>query len=242
MNLYSMNGQVNDFKSRESISEKGNPSVRKANGSWKISDETKVLQLVEKIIMPLEKIIYLYIPTNSYVYIPGTKDDCWNYMEQKIENVYCHLNAMVFLNDSQYNRVKEIIDTVHTFMKGFSGVDSIQKSGWFEINPNLLFFHSSYSMPFKPNMNDWKEEDFEIAKHLPLFSYIPNNEKEVAKRRHYIEYLHCYSSVRNFKWDKYDTSGYSHESPEDIMLMHELAYTLRLVFIDAFPELGMNEE
>lgn len=236
-----MNSNANDFKNRQEISKKGNPSVMKAKGAWKISDETKMLQLVEKIIEPLEKIIYLYIPTDYYNYVPGTQKNCWNYMERKIERVYCHLNSMVFLNDSQYHRVKEIIDTVHTFVKGFSGVDSIYNSSWFEINPNLLYFHSSYSIPLEPNMKDWTEDDFVIAQHNPLFSYMPSSAKEVAIREQYIEYLHCYSNVRNFKWDKYDTSEYSNESPEDIMLMHELAYTLRIVFIDVFPEFCINE-
>lgn len=222
------------------IARKGNPSVVKAKGAWKVSKETKVLQLVEKIITPLENIIYLYIPTDYYNYIPGTKKDCWYYMERRIERVYCNLNSMVFLNDDEYNRVLKIIDTVHAFVKGFSGVDSIKDPHWFELNPNLYFFHSCYSLEFEPDMKDWTEDDFEVAQYLP-FSYMPKSLEEVEKRERYIEYLHCYSKERNFKWDKYDTSQYSHEDPESIMLMHEIAYTLRLVFIDAFPELCNDE-
>lgn len=180
------------------------------------------------------------IPTEYYNYIPGTKKDCWNYIEKRIEEVYGNLNSLTFLSDSEYERALKIIDTIHTFVRGNSGVDAIEDERWFELNPNLRFFHSCYYIDFEPSMKDWTEDDFDIAQHMP-FCYVPKSKEEVEKREQYIEYLHCYSKERNFKWDKYDTSVYAHKDPESIMLMHELAYTLRLVFIDAFPELCEEE-
>lgn len=215
-----------NLKQLSSNGEKGNPIIVRANKSWKISNEVKGLQLIEKIITPLEKIIYLYVPTECYNYVPGTKNDCWNFMEEKIEEIYGNLNSLVFLSDDEYERVWKIIDTIHTFVRGYSGVDAITDSYWFEVNPNLRFFHSCYTIPFHSDL---------IPK--PPFSYTPNNQDELQERYFYFAYLHYYSNARNYKWDKYDTSDYAPENPEDIMLMHELAYTLRLVFINRFPEL-----
>lgn len=236
----SMNESLKESRRINEISKKGNPSIIKARGTWKISDEMKVLQLVEKIITPLEKIIYLYIPTGLYNYVPGTLEDSWGYMEKKITHVYCQLDSMVFLTHSEYERVKNIIDTVHAFVKGYSGVQSIIDPHWFQLNPNLNFFHLCYDLKFKPDMKSWTEDDFEVALQVPAFSHMPSSTEQVSKREQYLEYLHCYSKVRNFKWDKYDKSDVSPEDPEDIMLMHEVAYTLRLVFIDAFPELCVD--
>lgn len=237
-NAYLLSDEAKQFRQIGRISRKGNPSNVKAQKSWRVNDETKVLQLVEKIIFPLEKIIYLYVPTDYYNYIPGTKKDSWHYMEKKIEHVYCNLNSMVFLNDWEYERLLKIIDTVHAFVKGYSGVQSINDLHWFELNPNLYFFHCCFSVV---NFKNWTEDDFEVAQKTMPFSYIPSSLEEVEKREEYIEYLHCYSKERNFKWDKFDKSDVSHEDPESIMLMHEVAYTLRLVFIDAFPNLCEDE-
>lgn len=231
-----MPNESKSFKEIRRIARQGNPSPVKAHNFWKVSDETKVLQLIEKIITPLEKIIYLYIPTQYYNYIPGTEEDCWFFMGEKIEEVYCNLNSLVFLNDSEYERVLKIIDTVHAFVRGYSVADSIMDKRWFELNPNLNYYRCTFDVN---DMEYWKKDDFERAQHLP-FSYMPKNIEEVRKREAYLEYLHSYSNVRNFKWDKYDTSSYAPEDPEGIMFMHEVAYTLRLVFIDAFPELCVD--
>lgn len=226
-----------EFRRIRRIDNKGNPCVVKAKGSWKISIDNKISNIIDRIVTPLEKIIYLYIPTNYYNYIPGTKKDCWNYMEKKIQSVYCNLNSMVFLNASEYDRLKRIIETVHAFVRGYSGVDSIIDKHWFELNPNLNFFRSCYYFGFVSEMKQWTEDDFEIMQSMKLFDYFPDGPDDVIKRDDYMEYLHCHSRVRNFKWDKFDNSDCSHEDSESIMLMHEIAYTLRLVFIDVFHEL-----
>lgn len=234
---YLLSKRAKAYRRMKRVDSKGNPSVIKANGSWQINNEAKMLSIIDKIVTPLENLIYLYVPTHYYNYIPGTKEDAWDYMEEKIVNVYSNLNAMVFLNDSEYERLKAIIETVHAFVRGYSGVDSISDPQWFELNPNLYFFHCCYDDHFAPDMTAWTEDDFEIARHISPFTYVPAGPEEVRLREKYLEFLHCHSSVRNFKYDKYDQSDHSPDDPEAIMFMNEVAYTLRLVLIDAFPEL-----
>lgn len=55
---------VKRYRQFQRVTKKGNPSIVNARKFWKISNETKALQLIDKIITPLEKIIYLYIPTH----------------------------------------------------------------------------------------------------------------------------------------------------------------------------------
>lgn len=216
------------------VNKKGNPSFVEAKSFWVISDEVKALQIIEKIVLPLEKIIYLYIPTNYYNYIPHTNKDAWDYLDNKLNKVYTALHSMLFLNNEEFTKTLQIIDTVNTFVKSYSGVDGVKDPKWFEVNPNLNYFHTCYSVNYNPSMKDWTEDDFELAQTLP-FDYSPKNKEEVECRERYIEYLHCYSYARNFKRDKYETDD--NDKSESIFLMHELAYTLRLVFMDALPHL-----
>lgn len=215
------------------VIEKGDQTEVEVRNNWKVSDETKVVQLMEKIILPLEKIIYLYVPTQGYNYIPGTKKNARKFLDKKLNRVYAACHSMLFLNNEEIKKVRQIIDTVNEFVNSFSAVDGVTAPNWFELNPNLNFYRPCYFINFEPSMKQWSEDDFEIAQHLP-FTYMPKSKEEVEKRERYFEYLNCYSYSKNFKWDQYTIDE---DQSMDIFLMHELAKTLRLVFIDAFPNL-----
>ncbi|WP_373898729.1 hypothetical protein ACER0A_005365 [Haloimpatiens sp. FM7315] len=194
-----------------------NKELIPADNKWSFSTENELL--IREVLNPLLNIIFLYKESDGYNYVPGTKDDVdagWNYFEKKFNNIYRALDQNLYISNNTYLKVIKIIEEIQAFVRSFSYVEGLPER-YFDINPNLKFYRVGFFI---------KDEDPKAYKYAvtnDMISYVPL-ETEFITREEYFSNKRRMDKELNFKHD------------EDDFFMEELAYTIRLVFLNDLTE------
>ncbi len=175
--------------------------------------------LVEKVVDPLLKIVYEYKESSCYSYIPGTKEDGWDYYESRFNDIYRGLNQNVFISEELYEKVNQIIDDLKTFVRKYECANSLSER-ILDANDNLYFFtvaHYLLEMCGVEWFDDFVENSVVSVAHVPEI-------QEQETRKQYFERKNKKSEKMNLKHD------------EDDFFIEELALAIRRVFIELLNE------
>lgn len=175
--------------------------------------------LIQEVLSPLLEIVYLYKESGNYNNIPGTQEDGWDYFEKRFHDIRRALHKNLYITNAVYNKVLRIIEEMQTFVRSFSGAEGLPER-YFELNYNLNHYRVGHSLK-----EDDGGEAFQMAAENGMLSYIPT-EEDSRKRKAYFADLEERNKQQNFHHD------------EDDFFMEELAYTLRLVFLNDIREMA----
>lgn len=184
--------------------------------------ESKIL-LIKGVVGPLLEIVYLYKRSESYNFVPDTNDDCdagWDYFEKRFNNVYSGLNHNIFLTESEYEKVRNIITEMKSFVRAFSGAEGLPER-YFTINPNLRFYRVAFGLQESENDRLF----YKVASDNRI-AYVPGIDDFIDKKEYFQNKKLC-NEKNNFQCD------------EDDFFMEELAFTVRKVFLNDFSEFAV---
>ena len=169
--------------------------------------------LMTNVLSPLLDIIYLFKETDDYNHEPGADKDSngWDYFQKRFCDLYGALEQNLYISHDKYLAVRKIIDEVKAFVCSCESADGLPER-YFEINPNLRFYRTAFDL--------WEEDKqaFGFAVSNNLLAYVPTGQ-DFKEQEAYFEAKEQYSKGYNFQYDK-----------EELFMM-ELAYTLRMVFL-----------
>lgn len=183
-----------------------------------MNKESKML-LVKEVLSPLLEIVYLYKRSQAYNYVPDRKEDCdagWNYFENRFDNIYKGLNENIFLTEIEYEKAKNIITEIKAFARSFSMADGLPER-YFTINPNLRFYRVAFGL------QESGDKIFYKVAANNMIVYVPGIKDFIKKEKYFKDKDAC-NKKNNFQCD------------EDDIFMEELAFTVRKVFLNDFPE------
>jgi len=175
--------------------------------------------LVREVLNPLLDIIFLYKESECYNYVPETRDDVdagWNYFERRFNNIYRALNQNLYISHKIYLKVLKIIEEIQMFVRSFSYAEGLPER-FFDINPNLKFYRVAFTM------KDEDSDAYEYAVANDMISYVPLEDEFIA-REEYFSNKRRLDKEKNFQHD------------EDDFFMAELAYTIRVLFLNDLTE------
>lgn len=171
--------------------------------------------LINSILEPLLDIIYQYKDSQAYNYVPGTSTDSnagWEYYGKKFRGIYKAINKNIFLSEYEYRKIYEIVQGVQSFTRKFSDADGLPDS-FFEANQNLNFYTFAFS------------EDGKQCR-----AYLKFKQDNGPTEREYLmsDAYHGRNNIRNEELNlNFD---------RDDFFIEELAYTVRLMFIQIITE------
>lgn len=169
--------------------------------------------LIRGVLQPLLKIIYQYKESDAYNKIPGienTDADPLHYFDGCFNDIYGALNENLYLSQKTYNTILNIIKEIQSFVHSFEAAEGLPER-YFRINPNLKFYRVAFADV------DGRYLYEKVPSHM--LSYVPTSDEVCAKE--------AYFSAK----EKENQKLHLHRD-EDAFFTDELAYTLRLVFIN----------
>lgn len=169
-------------------------------------------KLYEEILNRLLEVIYLYKRSHSYSYIPDSKEDGWEYFTTMFNEIERELNKNLLIPQKEYESIRTIICEIKTFVRAFSGVDSLPQR-YFDANPNLRFFTVAFGI------QESDDASFYMVATNDMLKYVPKI-KDFKEKDLYFELKNKENHNNNFKED------------EDDYLMTELAIALREIFLN----------
>ena len=169
------------------------------------------LALSEKILKPLLDIVYRYKSSQAYNYLPRTKEDGWAYYEDKFKEIYATLDSMTDLDEETYEKTKNIITEIHSFLSRCSYTEGLPER-YFRLNPALRYYIVAYGI-----LKDCSMETFAECVVNGRFKYIPTYE-EIQRRETYFAEKEMESKELNLQYDEED------------YFMEEVAKALRTAF------------
>ena len=181
-----------------------------------INATTGTQMLIDKVLYPLLDAIYMFKVTDSYNELPNPKlpfGDIQGYMNRCFYMIYGALDKNIYIDTDTYFKVKTIIKDVQGFVNKYSGVDGLDTK-YFRFNPNLRFFTAAYDVRKR------SEDEYYAYEELGTLR-IKISSKDLQEGMEYFARKQKESDTGNFHYDK------------DDFLMHELAYAVRLAFIEA---------
>lgn len=171
--------------------------------------------LINSILEPLLDIIYQYKDSQAYNYVPGATTDSnagWEYYGKKFREIYKAINKNIFLSEYEYRKIYEIVQGVQSFTRKFSDADGLSDS-FFEANQNLNFYAFAFS-----------EDGKQCRAYLKIQQDNGPTEREYLMSDAY----HGRNNIRNEELNLH--------FDRDDFFIEELAYTVRLMFIQIITE------
>lgn len=181
-----------------------------------INATTGTQMLIDKVVYPLLDVVYLFKVTDSYNELPNAIlpfEDIQDYMNRCFYMIYGALDKNIYINIDTYFKVKTIIMDIQGFINNCSGVDGLDTK-YFRLNPNLKYFSASYGIRDKSEDVYYRFEELDY-----LRNKITN--KDLQEGKEYFARKKKESDKQNLHFD------------EDDFLMHEVAYAVRLAFMEA---------
>lgn len=190
-----------------------------------VFDKSKELQKIEQnkcnemiindILNPLLRIIYVLRESDNFNNIPGTdvgKKTGWDYYTSEFNNIYRAINCNLFLSEYQYREIYKTVQGIHSYTRKFSGADGLQDF-FFEANENLHYYTFAFS-----------EDGKRCKNYLKIRQDNAPTENEYSTS----EIYHAKNTLRN------DELNLRFE--EEDFFVEELAYAVRVIFINIIRE------
>lgn len=190
-----------------------------------VFDKSKELQKIEQnkcnemiindILNPLLRIIYVLRESDNFNNIPGTdvgKKTGWDYYTSEFNNIYRAINCNLFLSEYQYREIYKTVQGIHSYTRKFSGADGLQDF-FFEANENLHYYTFAFSKDGKRCKN-----------YLKIRQDNAPTENEYSTS----EIYHAKNTLRK------DELNLRFE--EEDFFVEELAYAVRVIFINIIRE------
>lgn len=190
-----------------------------------VFDKSKELQKIEQnkcnemiindILNPLLRIIYVLRENDNFNNIPGTdvgKKTGWDYYTSEFNNSYRAINCNLFFSEYQYREIYKTVQGIHSYTRKFSGADGLQDF-FFEANENLHYYTFAFSEDGKRCKNYLK---------IRQDNALTENEYSTS------EIYHAKNTLRN------DELNLRFE--EEDFFVEELAYAVRVIFINIIRE------
>lgn len=196
-----------------------------------VFDKSKELQKIEQnkcnemiiddILNPLLRIIYALRESDNFNNIPGTdvgkKTGC-DYYTSEFNNIYRAINCNLFLSEYQYREIYKTVQGIHSYTRKFSGADDLQDF-FFEANENLHYYTFAFS-----------EDGKRCKNYLKIRQDNAPTENEYSTS----EIYHAKNTLRN------DELNLRFE--EEDFFVEELAYAVRVIFINIIRENGRESK
>ncbi len=196
-----------------------------------VFDKSKELQKIEQnkcnemiindILNPLLRIIYALRESDNFNKIPGTdvgKKTGGDYYTSKFNNIYRAINCNLFLSEYQYREIYKTVQGIHSYTRKFSGADGLQDF-FFEANENLHYYTFAFS-----------EDGKRCKNYLKIRQDNAPTENEYSTS----EIYHAKNALRN------DELNLRFE--EEDFFVEELAYAVRVIFINIIRENGRESK
>ena len=187
-------------------------SVRNNANQFKKIEQNKCNEMIiNNILKPLLDIIYQLKESQYYNVIPGTTTDSeagWEYYGNKFKEIYKAINNNIFLSEYEYKRIYDTVQGIQSFTRQFSGADGLPDF-FFEANQNL----NCYTFAFSEEGKRCKD-------------YIKFTQDNAPTDREYLssDAYHGKNAVKNEELNL--------RCDRDDFFIEELAYTVRLIFIN----------
>lgn len=129
-------------------------------------------QAIREIYEMLYDILSLYETSESYNYIPDTKDmdGAWEYYEGMIDKIRKHSNS-AFLGKrttDAFIKLSNIIDETEIFVKSFSVPGVVER--WREINPKINYFDCAFDL-----IEELGRESLEQTGAINMLAFVPTD-------------------------------------------------------------------
>lgn len=183
---------------------------------------------LRKIYGLLNRIVWQLEESEHYNYIPGTKEDGWDFFEMELSAVERAAQREFLGEPSILKRLEQIIQEVRLFVKSYSVPGVAER--WRGINPKLNYFDAVY---------DFIKEDPEL--------YLSIERGEVRAREELggmlIHFSCCPTAKDLLEQKKYfetiekENQEQNNRFSESRVFQNEVARTLEMVMQHDFPEL-----
>ncbi len=177
--------------------------------------------IINDILNPLLRIIYALRENDNFNNIPGTdvgKKTGWDYYTSEFNNIYRAINCNLFLSEYQYREIYKTVQGIHSYTRKFSGADGLQDF-FFEANENLHYYTFAFS-----------EDGKRCKNYLKIRQDNAPTENEYSTS----EIYHAKNALRN------DELNLRFE--EEDFFVEELAYAVRVIFINIIRENGRESK
>ena len=177
--------------------------------------------IINDILNPLLRIIYALRENDNFNNIPGTdvgKKTGWDYYTSEFNNIYRAINCNLFLSEYQYREIYKTVQGIHSYTRKFSGADGLQDF-FFEANENLHYYTFAFS-----------EDGKRCKNYLKIRQDNAPTENEYSTS----EIYHAKNTLRN------DELNLRFE--EEDFFVEELAYAVRVIFINIIRENGRESK
>ena len=177
--------------------------------------------IINDILNPLLRIIYALRENDNFNNIPGTdvgKKTGWDYYTSEFNNIYRAINCNLFLSEYQYREIYKTVQGIHSYTRKFSGADGFQDF-FFEANEKLHYYTFAFS-----------EDGKRCKNYLKIRQDNAPTENEYSTS----EIYHAKNALRN------DELNLRFE--EEDFFVEELAYAVRVIFINIIRENGRESK
>lgn len=177
--------------------------------------------IINDILNPLLRIIYALRENDNFNNIPSTdvgKKTGWDYYTSEFNNIYRAINCNLFLSEYQYREIYKTVQGIHSYTRKFSGADGLQDF-FFEANENLHYYTFAFS-----------EDGKRCKNYLKIRQDNAPTENEYSTS----EIYHAKNALRN------DELNLRFE--EEDFFVEELAYAVRVIFINIIRENGRESK
>lgn len=174
----------------------------------------------------LNDILWQVESSDHYNYMPGTKEDGWNYFEGELSKVEAAIQREFLGETDLRQRLDRIVKEVRYFVKSFE-VPGVSDR-WLEIDPALRYFDGVFEV-----IEDEPEAYLQIERWaegaapgqiVPHFSFQPTA-RDILERKAYFEAVQAENEKLNKRFS------------EDRIFQNEVVRALELVVLHDFPEL-----
>lgn len=183
---------------------------------------------VKKIYGLLNRIIWQLEESEHYNYIPGTKEDGWDFFDMELSAVERAAQREFLGEPSILNRLEQIIKEVRFFVRSFSTPGVVER--WREINPTINYFDAAYDfiredpeLYLRIERGEVRAKE-ELGGMLIHFSCHPTA-KDLLEQKKYFETIERENQEQNNRFS------------ESRIFQNEVVKTLGMVMQHDFPEL-----
>ena len=174
----------------------------------------------------LNDILWQVERSDHYNYIPGTKENGWDYFERKLSRTEDEVQYRFLGETDMRQRLDRIVKEVRRFVKSFE-VPGVSDR-WLEIDPALKYFDGVFEVvEDEPELYlqvERRADEAAPGERVPRFAFQPTA-REVLERRAYFEAVRAENEELNNRFS------------EDRIFQNEVVRGLELVMVHDFPEL-----